>query len=222
MHSLGFTSVRPFPFSVSPLFSAQKMKRGIDLVVASAALILVSPLLVVITVMVMGDGGSPLFRQQRVGQGGRSFICYKFRTMKIKSESVWQSYLRDNPQAAKEWHLYQKISHDPRRTGVGSVLRRLSLDELPQLWNILKGEMSVVGPRPILPGQEKFYGDDYAAYCSVRPGLTGPWQVGGRNRLTFQQRVHLDVDYARRWSLIEDIKIMLRTLPALLRYHETY
>jgi Undecaprenyl-phosphate galactose phosphotransferase WbaP len=196
------------------------LKRGFDIVGAIASLLLFSPVFLATAIAARADGGPALFRQPRVGRNGRPFACFKFRSMRQDAESVLARYLAEDSDIAVEWEKYQKLRDDPRLTRFGSFMRKTSLDELPQLFNVLRGDMSLVGPRPILPGQENYYGNDFEAYCSVRPGITGPWQVSGRNRLTFGERVRLEAWYTRNWTFWLDIVILIKTIPALCR-HET-
>ena len=198
------------------------LKRGFDIVVAGLGLIAISPLFVVVALIVRLDGGPAFFRQQRVGRDGKVFSCYKFRSMRVDAEEFLKVYLEKNPDAAVEWRQFQKLKNDVRVTKFGDFIRRTSIDELPQLLNVLKGEMSLVGPRPIMPGQENYYADDFMYYEYVRPGITGPWQVSGRSSLTFKQRVDLESWYARNWSLWLDIVIILKTAPALLQKGQAF
>lgn len=193
------------------------LKRAFDIVVSSLALLVLSPVFIVLTVMIRRDGGPAFFSQLRTGRNGELFRCYKFRSMRIDAEAFLTKYLAENPEAAEEWAQFQKLKKDVRITRLGHFIRKTSVDELPQLFNVLIGDMSLVGPRPIMPDQENFYEDDFVYYESVRPGITGPWQVSGRNTLTFKQRVGLEVSYARNWSLWMDIVIILKTIPALLK-----
>lgn len=198
------------------------LKRSFDLAVSATALVLLSPVFIVAALCVRSDGGPALFAQARVGKNGKKFQCYKFRSMRVDAEEYLDKYLTEHPEDQEEWNKYQKLKKDVRVTSVGNFIRRTSIDELPQLFNVLKGDMSLVGPRPIMPGQEEFYGDDFVYYESVRPGITGPWQVSGRNRLTFSERVMLESCYARNWSLWMDIVILLKTVPALLKSEQAF
>jgi exopolysaccharide production protein ExoY len=192
-------------------------KRGLDITVAASALFLLLPLLLLIALLVFaGDGKPPIFRHMRLGRDGRRFGCLKFRSMVVDGEAVLAAHLADNPQARAEWAETHKLSHDPRITPIGQVLRTTSLDELPQLWNVLRGEMSLVGPRPIVPAEVARYGRAFATCFAVPPGVTGLWQVSGRSDTTYAERVALDLDYATRWSLRRDLAIMLQTIPAVL------
>lgn len=198
------------------------IKRSFDLVVASSVLLMLFPVFIIAALWVRMDGHPAIFSQLRVGKDGRKFSCYKFRSMRVDAEEYLQQYLVANPEAAEEWRKFQKLKHDVRITKAGKFIRKTSIDELPQLINVIKGDMSLVGPRPIMPGQEEFYGDDFVFYESVRPGITGPWQVSGRNRLTFSERVLLESCYARNWSLWMDIVILLKTIPALLKQEQAF
>ena len=193
------------------------LKRSFDIVCSATALLLVSPIVIPVAFMVKKDGGPVFFKQPRVGRNGAVFFCYKFRSMRMDAEEFLKNYLANNPKEAEEWKRFQKLKNDVRITKFGHFIRKTSIDELPQLLNVLKGDMSLVGPRPIMIEQEEFYGDDFIYYKSVRPGITGPWQVSGRNRLAFAARVRLECSYARNWSLWLDIVILLKTLPALLK-----
>ncbi|PJA21896.1 MAG: UDP-phosphate galactose phosphotransferase, partial [Deltaproteobacteria bacterium CG_4_10_14_0_2_um_filter_43_8] len=178
----------------------------------SLSLLLLTPLLLLIALSIKSDGGSVLFRQKRVGYKGKLFTCYKFRTMVPNAEEVLHEYLRQHPEMEEEWNRNFKLKNDPRATIVGKVLRKTSLDEVPQLWNVLKGDMNFVGPRPILPQEQVRYGDDFFYYASVRPGITGIWQVGGRSNTTFEDRVCMDVQYVKKQSLALDCKILFKTI----------
>ncbi|KJS25573.1 MAG: sugar transferase [Hyphomonadaceae bacterium BRH_c29] len=188
-----------------------------DVVVASIALIFVLPLLVVVGVLIrLQDGGQAVYSQKRYGRNGRTFKCYKLRSMVANADQRLIEILAQDPDARIEWDQTQKLTHDPRITPLGRFIRKTSIDELPQLFNILKGEMSIVGPRPIVENEITKYGEFYRDYCSVRPGLTGLWQVEGRSDTTYEQRVQLDVKYATTRNFTGDIMIMLRTVPAVL------
>jgi exopolysaccharide production protein ExoY len=166
-------------------------------------------------------GGQVIFAQERVGHGRRTFRCYKFRSMVPDAQERLARHLATNPRAAAEWREKQKLENDPRITWLGHVLRKSSLDELPQLFNILRGDMSCVGPRPVLEAELARYGVHAEDYAKARPGLTGIWQVSGRSNTTYAHRVNCDRFYARRWSHALDIWVILRTIPALMRVGET-
>lgn len=173
-------------------------------------------LLVAVTVAI--SMGRPVhFWQARVGKDGRVFRFYKFRSMVRNSEEILAAYLENNPEEAARWDSFQTLKHDPRITRVGRIIRWLSLDELPQFHNVLKGDMSLIGPRPCMQRQVPLYGEAWGAYCSVRPGITGLWQVSGRNRLTYKERVQLDVEYAKNRSLWLNLKILAKTVLAVFR-----
>lgn len=192
-------------------------KRILDVVVASIALIFVLPLLILVGVLIrLQDGGQAVYSQKRYGRNGRTFKCYKLRSMVANADQRLIEILAQDPEARIEWEQTQKLTHDPRITPLGRFIRKTSIDELPQLFNILKGEMSIVGPRPIVENEITKYGEFYRDYCSVRPGLTGLWQVEGRSDTTYEQRVQLDVKYATTRNFTGDIMIMLRTVPAVL------
>lgn len=193
------------------------VKRAFDMIASACALLFLAPLLLTIALVIRLEGGGPvLFRQMRVGRDGKLFGMLKFRTMHTDAEARLNAILAADPAAAREWAQFQKLSRDPRITRAGRFLRISSLDELPQLINVLFGDMSVVGQRPILPGQADAYGVHLSAYKAARPGLTGLWQVSGRNATTFQRRAELGTQYLTRWTLVFDIWIVLRTFPALL------
>ena len=157
-----------------------------------------------------------LYRHRRVGLGGREFYCFKFRTMAVNGEALLSGHLQLDHAAAEEWRANRKLRNDPRVTRIGRLLRKTSLDEIPQLINIARGEMSFVGPRPIVQAEIAKYGEHFPAYCSVMPGLTGLWQVSGRNDTSYEQRVSLDVHYIRSRSMLLDWKILVLTVPAVI------
>jgi exopolysaccharide production protein ExoY len=196
-------------------------KRGLDLTVASLALLLAFPLMLLIGILVMVCMGSPIiFAHRRVGYNGRLFRCYKFRTMVLNGDDVLQRYFECNPAAAAEWGETQKLRNDPRITLLGNILRKSSLDELPQLFNVLAGEMSCVGPRPVIREELERYGPAANDYLRTRPGLTGLWQISGRSRVDYARRVVLDSTYVHGWSLWLDLLILIRTIPAVLSMDE--
>ena len=166
--------------------------------------------------------GSPvLFSHRRLGLNGRPFACLKFRTMVSNADAALRLHLISDPEASQEWQESQKLRRDPRVTSLGRLLRRSSIDELPQLLNVLMGQMSCVGPRPIVDDEVARYGDYWTDYMATRPGLTGPWQVSGRNRLTYERRVALDRHYVRRWSIWRDAWLLIQTIPAVMRPDDT-
>jgi undecaprenyl-phosphate galactose phosphotransferase len=195
---------------------ARSLKFGLDVTMAATLLALTAPLMLAIAWQIRRDGGPALFRHQRIGAHGRSFPCMKFRTMHADADALLADILARDPAAASEWKASQKLKDDPRITPIGQVLRRTSLDELPQLINVLRGEMSLVGPRPIVAAEVRFYGQHIADYYQARPGITGLWQVSGRSDTSYPRRVELDVWYVRNWILWHDIAILLKTIPAVL------
>jgi exopolysaccharide production protein ExoY len=198
-------------------------KRGIDIVIALAALIVFSPIFIMIAAMVkFTDGGSMFYGHRRIGHNGQEFRCMKFRTMVQNGDKVLQDYLRNNPEAYEEWRATRKLQNDPRVTAVGAVLRKLSLDELPQLFNILKGEMSIVGPRPVVEDELEMYEASASYYLQTRPGLTGLWQVSGRNDVSYETRVAMDTMYVKNWSIAKDLMIIARTVPAVCMSRGSY
>ena len=202
---------------------AQLGKRIFDLVGASVCLFLLSPLLAAVAVLVrLTTPGPALFRQTRLGRDRRTFMLYKFRTMHHDcGDEIHRRYVRsllteDEPSAGAQRGGLYKLEGDARITPLGRVLRRLSLDELPQLFNVIKGDMSLVGPRPALPWEAELFQPPYDQRFIVMPGITGLWQVSGRSRLTFKQALELDVEYAHRHSFALDLVILFRTIPAVL------
>lgn len=171
----------------------------------------------ILWVLVRLDGGPGFYSQKRVGQGGREFDCWKLRSMVPNSHQVLHDILESDPVLRAEWERDQKLKEDPRITALGRILRKTSLDELPQFWNVLKGDMSIVGPRPVLPEELERYGSNARHYLSIRPGVTGAWQVSGRNELRYEERVAIDVGYAGSFTLFLDTKIVVLTVWELLR-----
>jgi exopolysaccharide production protein ExoY len=200
-----------------------KVSRAIDIVIAAAVLLFTLPLFTVLAIAIrLNDGGPAFFGHERLGLNGRSFRCLKFRSMVVDAEQRLQALLASDPAAAREWARDQKLRKDPRITAFGAFLRKSSLDELPQLLNVLRGEMSIVGPRPIVASEIVRYGRSYRHYCSVRPGITGLWQVTGRSNVSYQRRVALDRLYVQSKSLPVDMKILLKTIPAVLVRNGSY
>jgi Undecaprenyl-phosphate galactose phosphotransferase WbaP len=200
------------------------MKRGFDLAVATGTLLVLSPLLVLAAVAIRLDAPGPvLYRQQRLGRGWGRFRCFKFRTMYRDNAERLEGYLSRHPEARTEWDHFAKLkAFDPRVTRVGRILRRFSFDELPQLLNVIRGEMSLVGPRPYLPRETDRMGDFAETILKAPPGITGLWQVSGRNELTFSQRLRLDEYYVRNWSLWLDITVLVKTIGAVMRRQGAY
>jgi exopolysaccharide production protein ExoY len=190
-------------------------KRLFDLAAVAFAAPVVAPLILGIAIAIALDGGKPFYTQSRVGRGGRIFRMWKLRSMVPDADARMDVHLAAFPEARAEWDRTQKLRHDPRVTRLGSFLRRSSLDELPQLWNVLTGEMSLVGPRPMMPCQRAIYPG--TAYYALRPGITGLWQTAGRNRTTFAARADYDATYEAQVTLRGDIGILWRTVAVVLR-----
>ncbi|MCE4225137.1 sugar transferase [Methylobacterium sp. C25] len=198
-------------------------KRVFDVFVAAASLILLSVLLLIVASAILIMEGRPVFiRHPRVGKGGAIFPCFKFRTMVRDADAALVRHLAMDSGAMLEWQATRKLKYDPRVTPLGKILRETSLDELPQLLNIIRGEMSIVGPRPIVAQELIRYGSAIAEYQSVRPGLTGLWQCSGRNDTSYDERVMLDREYVRHWSMTGDLAIILKTVPALISSRGVY
>jgi undecaprenyl-phosphate galactose phosphotransferase len=194
-------------------FKSSKLKRLIDITISLLIMPFIIPVILIIALLVKIDSrGNIFFVQERLGKDFKTFKCFKFRTMYSNSEQIFKDYLLSNPDAFREWNEYKKLKDDPRITKIGKFLRKTSLDELPQILNVIKGEMSLVGPRPYLPSEEKDMQPYSNIILSVKPGVTGLWQVSGRNKLSFKQRLHLDSIYALNNNLITDLVILIRTI----------
>ncbi|SUB83271.1 Putative colanic biosynthesis UDP-glucose lipid carrier transferase [Pragia fontium] len=198
------------------------IKRSFDILGSLSLLILLSPLLAYLAYKVSRDGGNPFYGHERIGQHGKKFKCYKLRSMIINSQEVLQKLLDTDPNAKAEWDKDFKLKDDPRITKVGHFIRKTSLDELPQLWNVLKGEMSLVGPRPIVEKELERYKDDVDYYLMAKPGMTGLWQVSGRNDVDYETRVYLDSWYVKNWALWNDIAILFKTINVVLKRDGAY
>lgn len=199
------------------------LKRVFDVSAALTALVLISPLFLMLMLLVkLSDRGPAFYGHRRVGHSGKSFRCLKFRTMVVDGDKVLQAYLHANPKATEEWLATRKLQNDPRVTLVGAVLRKLSLDELPQLINIIRGEMSIVGPRPVVEDELELYETAAIYYLQSRPGLTGLWQVSGRNDVSYASRVAFDTHYVKNWSLGSDMMIIAKTIPAVCLSRGSY
>ena len=201
---------------------SDRLKRSFDLTAAAAIVVMFLPLIAVLSLALLSQGRPLLIRHRRVGRGGMTFPCLKFRTMVVDADGVLQRHLAENPAARAEWDSSRKLKNDPRVTALGRVLRKSSLDELPQLINVLRGEMSLVGPRPIVSAEAIHYGVHIERYHEVRPGLTGAWQVSGRSDTSYDQRVALDCEYVASRSFGRDLAILLLTVPAVLRSKGSY
>ncbi len=198
------------------------LKMAMDRLGALVGLIMLAPVLLVLAYLVKRDGGPAFYGQQRVGQNGRKFKCWKFRSMVPNAADVLNELLARDPEARAEWERDFKLKNDPRVTRLGALLRKTSLDELPQLWNVLVGEMSLVGVRPVTEAELKNYGDKLGDYYAMLPGMTGLWQVSGRNDVTYAERVQMDSDYVRGWSLLGDIRIIFQTIGVMLQKRGAY
>jgi Undecaprenyl-phosphate galactose phosphotransferase WbaP len=204
-------------------FGPGLLKRFIDLAAGLALGVALSPLLTALWILVrLTSPGAGFYCQTRIGRAGRTFNVWKFRTMVAGADQALFDYLEEHPDLREEWALTQKLKNDPRNTPIGRFLRKASLDELPQLWNVLRGDMSLVGPRPIVDNETKNYGGDYAYYLQVRPGVTGLWQVSGRNNTSYPERVAFDRFYVRNWSVWLDIYILARTVKTVFTGHGAY
>lgn len=194
----------------------QFLKPIFDTVLALALLPLLLPIIAVLWVLVRLDGGPGFFGHKRIGKNGRVFHCWKIRTMVPDAEERLKKYLASNPEAQAEWARDHKLTNDPRITRLGKFLRETSLDELPQIWNVLAGEMSFVGPRPVVRAEMTKYGTDRTAYLLMKPGITGLWQVSGRNDVTYKERVEMDVHYLSEQSFATDTRLLLLTAKTIL------
>jgi Undecaprenyl-phosphate galactose phosphotransferase WbaP len=202
--------------------SMQGLKRVFDIIAASILLVLLSPLFLWIAYRIGRHGGKVFFGHERIGRQGKPFSCYKFRSMVPNAEAVLAHLLATDTQARTEWEKDFKLKEDPRITPIGAFLRKTSLDELPQLWNVLKGEMSLVGPRPIIEAELSRYEDKVDFYLCTRPGVTGLWQVSGRNDIDYSERVALDAWYVKNWNLWYDIVILFKTIGTVLKRKGAY
>ena len=201
----------------------QAIKRGLDLILALVFGLILSPLVVLLMVCIKIESRGPVFfRQQRIGRGGEPIYIWKFRSMVRDADTRLTSVLETDPGKCLEWGCSQKLRRDPRITRVGQVMRRISLDEIPQLFNVLRGDLSLVGPRPIIEEEVPRYGRSFCLYKQVKPGLTGLWQISGRNTLSYQDRVRLDTYYVRNWSIWVDLYIILRTPIVILSGYGAY
>ena len=219
--STGVSSVEGVPVLCLPPralgMSSKLLKRSMDVAVSMLALVLLAPVFFVIALLIKLDSRGPvLFRQPRIGVGGREFRMAKFRTMVRDADAHKQEVAHLNKHADGDERMF-KIAHDPRTTRIGAFLRRTSMDELPQLWNVLRGQMSLVGPRPLIPSEDSHVEDWARDRLTLRPGMTGLWQVLGRSEIPFDEMVRLDYLYVTNWSLWHDLRLMCGTVPALLK-----
>jgi exopolysaccharide production protein ExoY len=206
----------PARLVTSEMPTSDRVRLCIDRLLALALLIGISPLMLVLAWVIRRDGGPALFEHYRVGYGGRLFRCKKFRTMRQDAERALRELLERSPALRAEWEFHYKLADDPRVTRFGKYLRRTSLDELPQLLNVLRGEMALVGPRPITVAELRLYGAARSHYLSVLPGMTGLWQVNGRNATSYERRVELDELYVKNRSSWLDCKILAKTVLVVL------
>jgi len=197
-------------------------KRIFDLIGSSILLTIFSPIFLYFSWKIRSDGGPAFFAQKRMGKGGKQFSCYKFRSMRTDAETVLKQLLASDARLRQEWEEEQKLKEDPRITAIGQFLRKFSIDELPQLWNVFKGDMSLVGPRPVMREELKRYGYSQFYYLETSPGITGLWQISGRNDLSYETRVHLDAWYVRNWSIWYDITILFKTIRVVITRDGAY
>ncbi|WP_112436876.1 sugar transferase [Rhizobium sp. AN80A] len=199
------------------------IKYGIDATIAVVGLVVLAPMIAMLVVVLLVLQGQPIFiAHRRIGRHGIMFPCLKFRTMVKNADEVLHRHLAANPSLNAEWNATRKLRDDPRVTPLGALMRKSSIDEIPQLLNVIRGQMSLVGPRPIVAGEAELYGIHYADYIQVRPGVTGLWQVSGRSDTSYSERVQLDVRYVAEQTVLGDLTIMLKTVPAVLRSRGSY
>lgn len=200
------------------------VKTAFDYILTLVGAVFISPLLVYIAYRIKKEDPGPVFfAHTRIGKNGKPFPCYKFRSMVVNSQEMLQKYLAENPAAREEWERDFKLKDDPRVTTIGKFLRSTSLDELPQIFNVLRGEMSLVGPRPVIQEElDKYYGETAKLYCTVKPGITGLWQVSGRSDIGYDERVALDATYIKYRSMWGDIVILWKTIGVVLMKKGAY
>jgi Undecaprenyl-phosphate galactose phosphotransferase WbaP len=209
--------------SPSAGFGYRVVKRVVDLILAAVAMPILLPILFVLALLVkLTSPGPVFFSHRRICKSGAFFSMWKFRTMCVNSSEVLERYLAAHPEARSEWNQTHKLQDDPRVTRIGKVMRRLSLDELPQIWNVITGRMSLVGPRPIVAAEVEKYAECFQCYTRVKPGVTGLWQVSGRSKLSYEARVKLDCEYVANWSLWRDLKILLLTVRSVVNQDGAY
>lgn len=212
--AVGFGLVEVKPEAPKGLY-AQYIKRILDICFVLLTAPVTVPVVALFALLIRRDGGPAFYGQPRIGRDGRTFICWKLRSMVVDADEKLTAYLAQNPEANAEWLVSQKLRKDPRITRFGRFIRKSSIDELPQLWCVLKGDMSLVGPRPFLPEQKKLYKGN--AYYMLRPGLTGFWQVSDRNESSFSSRAVYDNRYAAELDMWTDLKILFRTVGVVMR-----
>ena len=205
-------------------FMGNVVKTAFDYILTLVGAVFISPLLVYIAYRIKKEDPGPVFFAHiRIGKDGKPFPCYKFRSMVVNSQEMLQKYLVKNPAAREEWERDFKLKDDPRVTPIGKFLRSTSLDELPQIFNVLRGEMSLVGPRPVIQEElDKYYGETAKLYCTVKPGITGLWQVSGRSDIGYDERVALDATYIKYRSMWGDIVILWKTIGVVLMKKGAY
>lgn len=220
-------TVDPIPLNFIPtqtfIIQHIPIKRLFDICFSLLVLLLGLPLFLLIGILVsFSVKGKIFYAQERLGRGGIIFRCYKFRTMRIGADTYLKALLEKDPLLKKEWEANHKLKNDPRVTKVGAFLRKTSLDEIPQFWNVLKGDLSIVGPRPIVKEELARYGKHASLLLSVRPGITGPWQISGRSDTSYQQRVALDIEYIQKRSFWKDFLITVKTVPSMIASRGAY
>jgi exopolysaccharide production protein ExoY len=199
------------------------LKRIFDILAASILLIGASPLFLIVAILVKFlDPGPIIYPHTRIGHGGRRFKCLKFRSMIVNADDALKTLLQADSEVRELWQRTQKLTNDPRITPLGQFLRQSSLDELPQLINVIRGDMSLVGPRPIVPSETTRYGDKLRLYLAARPGITGLWQVSGRSDCSYERRIELDANYVRHWRFSADLFILVRTVSAVIARKGSY
>lgn len=199
------------------------VKRALDILIATTGIAVLWPLMLMVALAIRyTDPGPAVFGHERIGFNGRRFKCLKFRSMITNSDAALRELLERDAAAAAEWAQSQKLKNDPRVTKLGRILRETSLDELPQLWNVLRGDMSIVGPRPIVSAEVGRYGNHFPAYAATRPGITGLWQVTGRSDCSYEERVQMDVAYVQNWSILRDVWIIAKTVVVVFARKGSY
>lgn len=209
-------AVEPAPRRAWPAIYRRHGKRVLDILLGLTLLPLLAPVIGALWALTRLDGGAGFFGHERIGRDGRAFRCWKIRTMVVDARERLERHLHENPKAREEWYRDFKLRDDPRITPIGRLLRATSLDELPQIWNVLRGEMSFVGPRPVVQAELARYGVHRATYEAMRPGITGLWQVSGRNSISYDERVQMDLAYHRSKSLLLDLALIGKTAFAVL------
>lgn len=218
----GNPAIGRLPIQIAKPPKLQRRKRVFDIVFGAALIIFLAPLMLIIAALVKLDGGPVLYGHRRVGANRQGFRCWKFRSMVVDADKVLADVLRSDPEARAQWQRDFKLKADPRVTSIGRFLRTTSLDELPQLFNVMAGDMSLIGPRPIVAEEIERYGDAFEHYCACRPGMTGLWQVSGRNGVDYVRRVNFDEQYATGWSFLLDLAVLCRTVVVVTQRSGAY